>query len=69
MPMKEEDIKDWYTIKEFASIMRVHPNSVRRSIKSGRIAAFSFGTDKKNTYRIPHGEIQRNAMSKLKFHD
>lgn len=64
--MQDTDIKDFFTIKEFAAKLRVHPNSVRRSIKAGRIMAFSFGTDKKRTFRIPSSEIERIISSDLK---
>lgn len=60
------EIKDFYTIKEFAEKLQVHPNTVRRSIKNAKISAFKFGTDKKCTYRIPHTEIQRMIMFDLK---
>jgi len=61
----DENIKDFYTIAEFAEKLRVHPNTVRRNIKNGRIAAFKFSTDKKSTYRIPHTEIERLVMFDL----
>lgn len=64
--MQNIDIKDFFTIKEFAAKLRIHPNSVRRSIKSGKIMAFSFGTDKKRTFRIPSSEIERIISSDLK---
>jgi excisionase family DNA binding protein len=68
MFMQDTEIKDFYTIKEFAAKLRIHPNTVRRSIKAARIMAFSFGTDKKRTYRIPYSEIDRIIRSDLKLY-
>jgi len=50
---------EYFTIYEFAEKMRVHPNTVRRGIKNGKIFAFRFASDKKSTYRIPETEIER----------
>ena len=57
--------KDFYSIKEFAFLLRIHPNTVRRGIKSGRIGAFKVGAGKKSTYRIPKAEINRIALFDL----
>lgn len=38
-------------------MVRVHPNTIRRAIKSGRIAAFKVGS----VYRIARSEIARMA--------
>lgn len=66
MEMKIKNIKDFYTIDEFAQKLDVHPNTVRRSIKNGKLCAFKFGTNKKASYRIPHSEIDRIMMFDLK---
>jgi excisionase family DNA binding protein len=63
---KNEQIKDFYTISEFAKKLQVHPNTVRRFIKNCKISAFKFGSDKKASYRIPHTEIERIIMFDLK---
>lgn len=57
---------EYYTIKQFAEKLGVHPNTVRRAIKSGRIAAFRVGSGQKASFRIPHNEISRIALFDLK---
>jgi len=57
---------EFLSIKEFAQLLNVHPNTIRRAIKSGRINAvkISAGT-LKPIYRIFRGEINRLAFSDL----
>ncbi len=55
----------FYSIKEFAQKLGVHPNTIRRSIKNGRINAFKIGAGKKSIYRISHSEINRVALFDL----
>lgn len=53
---------DFFTIKEFACKIGVHPNTVRRGIKSGRICAFKVGSGKRGAFRIAKTEINRIAL-------
>ena len=53
---------DFLSIKEFASLLNVHPNTIRRSVKRGRISAFKVGGIKKSIYRIARSEVARMAM-------
>lgn len=53
--------QDFYTIKEFARKLRVHPNTIRNGIKTGHINAFRTGTSDKSSYKIPHTEIHNMA--------
>ena len=53
--------KDFLTIIEFAAILGMHHNTVRRAIKNGRISAFKLGAGNRASYRIPRSEIQRIA--------
>lgn len=48
-----------YTVKEFAKIMQMHPNTIRKAIKSGKITAFKIGKGPKSEWRILHSEIER----------
>jgi len=58
--------KAYYSIKEFAEELNVHPNTIRNSIRSGRINAFKVGSGEKSNYRIPASEIQRIALIDFK---
>ena len=55
----------FYTIDEFAKKLRLHPNTIRRSIKCGRITAFRVGFGKRASYRIAHSEIGRIQLFDL----
>jgi len=55
----------FFSIKEFSKKLGVHENTIRRSIKSGRINAFRIGSGKKSIYRIPYCEIGRMAKFDL----
>ena len=60
--MDDKDLSSaFYSIKEFALKLGVHSNTIRRSIKNGRISAFRVGAGNKSIYRIPHSEINRMA--------
>lgn len=58
----ERKENDFLSIKEFASLLNVHPNTIRRSIKRGRISAFKVGGIKKSIYRIARSEAARMAV-------
>ena len=61
----QPELPDFLTIKEFASLIRVHPNTVRRSIQNGRISAFRIGSGSRSGYRISKIEIQRLSVVDL----
>ena len=56
---------EFLSIKEFAVLINVHPNTVRRSIKKGVLNAFRIGKGAKAVYRIPRVEINRLAFAHL----
>ena len=56
---------EFLSIKEFAILLNVHPNTIRRAVKSGRINAFKVGYGKKGIYRIARSEINRIAIFDL----
>ena len=54
------------SINEFAEHLKVHPNTIRRAIKNGKIQAINMGTGKKKLYRIPESELGRLGLFELK---
>lgn len=57
--------EEFLSIKEFALLLKVHSNTIRRAIKKGRISAFKVGSGKKAIYRICKSEINRIALLDL----
>ena len=53
---------EYFSIKEFAFTMKLHPNTVRRAIKKGRLNFLRLGSGKRPVYRIPKSEIGRIAL-------
>lgn len=51
--------KEFYTLMEFAEKVRIHPSTVRRAIKQGRIQAFRVGIGSRSSFRIPVTEVSR----------
>lgn len=51
----------YMSIKEFARLVSVHPMTVRRCIKRGKLQFLNLGTAKRPLYRIPSSEINRIA--------
>jgi excisionase family DNA binding protein len=56
---------EFLSINEFAELIRVHPNTVRNMINSGRLSAFRTSNSEKASYRIAKSEIQRLAVVDL----
>lgn len=52
----------YYTVEEFARILKIGPQSIRRAIRSGRIQAFRVSIGKKAAYRIADTEFDRIAI-------
>ncbi len=61
----EDEQEKVLTVKEFAARVKVHPNTIRRAIKNGRIAAFRIGGGPRSALRIPESEIKRIAFLDL----
>lgn len=57
--------EEFLTIEEFAVLLRIHPQTVRRSIKKGRIHAFRIGIGIRSGFRIPRSELSRMAILDL----
>jgi excisionase family DNA binding protein len=47
------------TVEEFAQRIQMHPTSVRRAIKNGKIFATRPGMGKRSPYRIAESELER----------
>ncbi len=43
---------EYYTVDEFAKLMKVTPETIRRSIRAGKIAAIKFNDSVKGSWRI-----------------
>lgn len=54
-----EQESEFLTIMEFANKLRVHPNTVRNCIRTGRIQSTRTGIGKRAQYRIPKTELGR----------
>ena len=52
----------YLSINDFAKRLRVHPNTIRKAIKTGYINAFRVGNSIKSSWRIPTSEIQKLAI-------
>lgn len=50
---------NFLTVEEFAKRIKMHPGSVRRSIKQGKIFATRPSMGKKAPYRIAESELER----------
>ena len=56
---------EFITINQFAIKVQVHPNTVRRAIRKGRVAAIRICTGKKILYRIPRSELTRVSLQDM----
>jgi len=52
---------DFLSILEFAKELNVHPNTIYKAVKSGRLHGFRISEGKKAAWRIPRTEITRLA--------
>lgn len=57
MDYEETDI--YYTVKEFANLLKVKPETIRRGIRSGNIIAVRIGDGKTSSLRIPRVQLDR----------
>jgi len=50
---------NFLTVEEFAKRLKIHPGTVRRSIREGKIYASRPGLGKKSPWRIAESELER----------
>ena len=50
---------NYLTVEEFASRIKMHPQSVRKSIKEGKIFASRPSMGKRGPFRIAESELER----------
>jgi len=54
--------KEYYSVEEFANRFSIHPETIRKAIKAGRIQAVRIGIGKRSPYRISRHEIDRISV-------
>lgn len=59
--------KGYYTVKEFAKLTGLHPNTIRKSIKNGKLGAFKIN-ENTSSWRIPVSELDRMVLLDSKMH-
>ncbi len=59
--------KDFLSVLEFAKELQVHPNTIYKAIRKGRINAFRVSGGDKGAWRIPRAEITRIATLDFKL--
>ena len=50
---------NFLTLEEFAKRIKLHPTTIRRAIKQGKIFATRPSTGKKAPYRVAESELER----------
>lgn len=52
-------LEKFYTVKKFAELLEVHPNTIRRMIKNERLHPINTGSKDKPNYKIPEDDLLR----------
>ena len=55
----------FFSVRQFASKLGVHPNTVRIAIRKGLISTLRLASGKTANYRIPHSELERLSVVNL----
>lgn len=58
---------DFLSVLELAAELNVHPNTIYKAVKEGRINAFKVTGGKRSSLRIPRTEITRLATLDFKL--
>ncbi len=63
-----EMIEEYYTVKEFAKLLKLSTETVRRAIRAGKIAAVKIDDSKKGSWRISRFQFERmTANYRIKY--
>jgi excisionase family DNA binding protein len=56
---------NFLTLEEFAERIKMHPGTIRRAIKQGKIFASRPGCGKRSPYRIAESELERLHLQSM----
>lgn len=56
---------EFFTVYEFAKLLKVHHQTIRTAIRKGKIRAFRVTPGNKSSWRIHKSEIERMAQFDL----
>jgi len=56
---------NFLTLEEFAKRIKMHPGTIRKAIRNGKIFASRPGMGKKSPYRIPESELERLHLQSM----
>jgi excisionase family DNA binding protein len=51
--------EEFYTVKEFAKLLKISTETVRRAIRAGKIAAIKFTDSENGSWRISRHQLDR----------
>jgi len=55
--------EEFYTVKEFAKLLKMSQETIRRAIRAGKIIALKPGGGETSALRIPRLELDRMAQN------
>ena len=63
MSMKQQEQDEYYTVAEFAKLLKLSTETVRRAIRAGKIAAVKLNDTKKGSWRISRHQFDKMSAS------